>query len=176
MRARQLGYLAVCVAALFASPIVASASEIAVDFNFEKEVYYDLGEPDLDDVAGFTFIVGAEDIFITHLGFYDLGRRGLGDPHPVGIYDVESEELVVSTTVPSGTSAKLDGQFRFVRVATTKLTAGKQYVILGYRPPNSDVICYDCEELFVAPFVTYHDQVALNGSLEAPLGGLVFTT
>ena len=48
-------------------------------------------------------------------------------------------------------------------------------MILGYRPPNSDIICYDCEELIVAPFVTYNDQVALNGEEGAPLGGLVFT-
>lgn len=170
--------LAVCVLTVVGLPAAASAADVAVDFNIENDWYPDGGEVGCDDVVGYRFTVGMRDIYVTDLGFWDMGQNGLNDPHPVGIYDIATQSLVVSATVPSGKEGTLNGFFRYVPVPRIKLMAGKQYVILGYRPVADaafDFVAYDCAELIVAPFIRYDDQVALNGDPESPLDGLVFT-
>ena len=166
MRARQLVCLFVCVAALIASPVVATASMLAVDFAPPIESQVDYYE---DDVAGFKFTVGTDDIVVTDLGFFDRNQNGLFEAHPVGIYEYDTEALVVSATVPSGTAGTLDSLFRFVSITPTTLTAATEYVIVGYRPTAGDPIAFNVSDLSVAPFITYDNNVAKNDT-----GGLVF--
>jgi hypothetical protein len=50
------------------------------------------------------------------LGVFDADRNGLAESHQVGIWVEASRALIVSTNVPSGVGAPLDGDFRFVDI------------------------------------------------------------
>lgn len=84
-------------------------------------------------VRGWEFTTNAP-LQITQLGYFDshdpISGDGLGllNSHDVGIWD-SSETLLGSATVPSGTTAPLDGAFRFVSVTPIALTAGQTYVV-----------------------------------------------
>ena len=69
-------------------------------------------------------------VTVTGLGYFDAGNDGLFDSHPVGIFDGNGV-LLVSATVPSGTSGTLQEGFRFTTAATTVLGPGF-YTIGGY--------------------------------------------
>src|SRR5688500_14478018 len=71
-----------------------------------------------DDLTGFRFTVGPADVSVTELGFFDDGRDGLGEAHEVAIYDVATRKEIVRASVPAGTAATLEGDFRFVVVAS----------------------------------------------------------
>jgi hypothetical protein len=122
-----------------------------------------------DDTIGFRFTVGADDILVSSLGFYDEGADGLVDPHDVGIFTT-SGSLLASLTVPNGVVATLDSGFRMVDLPTAfSLDSGASYVILGYRPTASDAIRYDVS-LTTSSLITYDTEIAQNAT-----GGLIFT-
>src|SRR5215813_55040 len=62
-------------------------------------------------------------VTVSALGAYDYELDGMQFPTPVGIFD-SSCKLVVSATVPAGTSAALIDGFRYVGVAPVVLAAG----------------------------------------------------
>ncbi len=118
-----------------------------------------------DDLTGFRFTVGATNLTVTDLGFFDQGGNGLGEAHAVGIYDVGSQQLIVSATLPAGTEAALDGAFRYVPLATPgTLTANTTYVAVAYRTTAVDGVAYQVSNLKVSPLLTYNSNVAANGS------------
>src|SRR5688500_17849486 len=57
---------------------------------------------------------------VTGLGWFDDGANGLGLAHQVGIWN-PAGTLLTSATVPAGTAAALDGQFRTVPVTAITL-------------------------------------------------------
>lgn len=70
----------------------------------------------------------ALDIEVTSLGYVDPAKDGLVHAHRVGIFDVETEELVVSAVV--GPMSALDGYFRWEQLeAPVALRAGHPYVV-----------------------------------------------
>jgi len=72
------------------------------------------------------------DIDVVQLGYYDdlFGSgEGLNVPHQVGIYHVNTMELVVQATVPEGTAAPRENLFRYVDVPPTRLLAGEEYIV-----------------------------------------------
>ncbi|MFQ5423437.1 MAG: hypothetical protein ACE5F9_05590 [Phycisphaerae bacterium] len=74
------------------------------------------------------------DIAVSSLGWYDdtaASPDGLLVSHDVGIFEVATQTLVVSTTVPAGTTTTKINEFRFVPVTPVTLTAGTAYVIVG---------------------------------------------
>lgn len=77
----------------------------------------------------------AEIIQVTALGWYDdtfSTADGLAVSHTVGIWNLSTQALVTSMTVPSGMVAPRIGNFRFVDLpAAVPLAAGTQYVIGG---------------------------------------------
>ena len=80
-----------------------------------------------DSTFGWSFTANS-DINVVDLGVFDDSQNGLTDSHQVGIWD-SSGTLLVSATVPSGTGATLDDQFRTVSVSSTELLAGQKYFI-----------------------------------------------
>jgi hypothetical protein len=91
---------------------------------------------------------------VNQLGWYDQGGDGLGQSHPIGIWDLNLETLIVSATVPAGTAATLDGGFRMVSIPNTILASG-QYAIGGLTDPNAgDLLYLDVTEL-VNPAVSW---------------------
>ena len=81
----------------------------------------------VDNNVGFEFST-TRSISITDLGFFDQGVDGLAESHEVGIWRVSDQSLLVSGTVASGTTAPLDGDYRYVAVAPTVLAAGNYIV------------------------------------------------
>ncbi len=73
-----------------------------------------------------------DDVEVTALGYYDdlfSGGEGLDVPHPVGIYDVATRELVASISVPAGTAAPRENLFRYAEIPPARLTAGREYIV-----------------------------------------------
>jgi hypothetical protein len=85
---------------------------------------------------GWSFNVSGPAIMVSALGWYDAGSNGLLNPHTVGIYS-SSGTLLVSATVPSGTTGTLDNGFRMVSITPFRLNPGS-YVIAGFNPNSSD--------------------------------------
>jgi len=85
---------------------------------------------------GWEFTANA-DIWVTALGFYDAGQDGLNTTHEVGIFGLD-QSLLTQTTVGSGTSATLDGWFRYNLVDNAlKLSAGLTYLIAAVTTGDS---------------------------------------
>lgn len=68
-------------------------------------------------------------IRVTALGFYDDLRNGLAASHEVGIYEVDTCNLVVSTTVQPSDPLEGTGFFRYHSVTPVTLTSGKDYYV-----------------------------------------------
>jgi hypothetical protein len=62
-----------------------------------------------------------EDVTVTSLGYFDAGQDGLHEAHDVGIFD-SLGNLLTFTTVGAGTSADLDGKFRYTDITPFALT------------------------------------------------------
>jgi hypothetical protein len=78
---------------------------------------------------------------VTALGHLDAQGDGLGTDHEVGIFD-DTGMLLTSAIVPSGTTAALDGDFRFIDITPVTLSAAQQYTIAGYYTNTADAIVY----------------------------------
>lgn len=104
------------------------------------------------------------------LGFYDEGADGLGEAHEVGIFDLATEKLVVSATIPAGTVASASGGFRYVCIPPTTLSGDKAYAALAHRTTNVDGIGFSCGKVEEAPFLTFYRTLGASSA-----EGLVFT-
>ncbi len=114
-----------------AAPVVHALTAV----NFENTAGLSLGE--VPFTLGWEFTANAN-IQATSLGLFDSGQDGLLDSHAIGLWN-SAENLLVSTTIPSGTAAPLvDGKFRFVSVTPTNLTAGENYIIGALFLPERD--------------------------------------
>jgi hypothetical protein len=88
---------------------------------------------------------------VNELGWYDQGGDGLSRSHPIGIWDLNSQALIVTVTVPAGTAATLDGGYRMVSIPNTILAMG-QYVIGGLTDPSDgDALYLNVTEVISPP-------------------------
>ena len=128
-------------------------------------------DSDSDDLQGYRFTVGANDVGVSGLGFFDSGRDGLHSDHPVGIFQVEGRRLVAKGVVPKGKAGRLEGDFRYIVIPKVVLQAKTTYVVLSYRPQSqtSDEITIGVSGLKVRPEITINSEIGRNGS-----GGLIF--
>src|SRR5690348_318578 len=62
-------------------------------------------------------------VTIDSLGYFDAEGDGFLTPHTIGIFD-SSGNLVTSTTIGTGTTSTLNGQFRYQNIAPVTLQAG----------------------------------------------------
>jgi len=84
------------------------------------------------NVTGSRFTVGASQLNVTKLGFYDLGANGLSSGHEVGIYRVSDQFLLGSASIATGTSATLDAGFRWTDLAAAiSLAANTAYAVVA---------------------------------------------
>jgi len=111
-------------------------------FNAGTTVFNQNGPGTFDQVVGYTFTVGANDLRVRALGEWDVAAaRGLNDGLAssilVGLWDNSTGALLASTFVPTGTAGtRLVDDFRFVDLATTVLLAsGKSYTLGDRRFP-----------------------------------------
>ncbi len=85
------------------------------------------GDPGFSGSLGYNFNL-SQPYAVSALGFYDELEDGLLSSHMVGIFDATSQALLISGTVPSGSSSPLLAGFRWLSVPQQVLNAGS-YVI-----------------------------------------------
>jgi PEP-CTERM motif len=118
--------MALCLVALAALPGRVQAQSPA--FSFTGGVSF---VPSTVSTFGYTFTVGAHPISVTQLGFWDHNLDGLGEAHPITLWDATGITVPGgSTTVPSGTAGILIGSYRYESLgAPLTLAAGGSYTL-----------------------------------------------
>ena len=144
-----------------------SSSALSPTFSFSSPVELEFSG---NYNIGTEFTVGSNDIVVDQLGFYDKDQDGLQVSHQVGIWDVSTQSLVASTTIPSGTSAPLDGFFRYFPLNNlVTLNANSTYRISGQHlsSANADQV----GRWFTADVVYDSSLITVNGGGYHELSG-----
>jgi len=89
---------------------------------------------------GFEFST-LSNVTIDSLGYFDCGGDAFLTPHTVGIFD-SSGNLVTSTTLGTGTSSTLNGQFRYQNIAPVTLPGGQSWTLAATTGGNQDAWAY----------------------------------
>lgn len=118
---------------------------------------------------GFRFAV-LQNMTVTSLGVYDANRNGLLNQGQVGLWNA-SGTLLATAFVPAGTSAELDGYFRYTSIAGVNLVSGVDYIIGSYL--NDAASSFRTNQGGVA---TIDSNVLLKSDRYSSNGGLVFPT
>lgn len=113
---------------------------------------------------GWSFTANSN-IDVVDLGVFDDSQNGLTDSHQVGLWN-SSGTLLTSTTVPSGTGATLDDQFRMVGVSPIELFAGQQYFIGALYTTGDDPLIFPggATGFATASQITFDDATFASGS------------
>ncbi len=90
-----------------------------------------------DQLYGWFFNTSAG-IDVDALGVGDADGHALFVSHDVGIYDVSSQNLLVSTTVPSGSGGTLLNGFRYEDITPFHLAAGSYVIVMTMPQFNND--------------------------------------
>lgn len=85
----------------------------------------------LTRMLGWQFTV-TEPLSVSALGWFDLRQDGLARSHEVGLWNRDTQALLGSVVVASGTVGTLDGFFRYTSLGSAvALSSGTTYVIAG---------------------------------------------
>lgn len=136
----------------------------AVSFPAQKPM-----EPPYNECSNGWEFKPAVDINVTALGFYDDSGNGLRQPHPLGIFDADTEELLVRTTVQR--QSPLDGLFRFTKIKPVTLEAGRSYVVVTVSDSPFEPEVENPTGLVFAPdieFVGYRETLTNEFVFPAP--------
>lgn len=108
---------------------------------------------------------------VVSLGVWDFGNDGLNAAHDVGIWDAAGT-LLSSVSVGSGTSALLDGGYRWVDLTSSvSLLMGSTYTVGAYYgSSNADLVADLVAAASVDPRINVQGSVQLSGA------GLAFAT
>jgi hypothetical protein len=90
------------------------------------------GDPSFKGTVGYRFTASTA-LTVSALGFFDDQEDGLLSSHEVGIFAATSQQLLGSATIAAGSSAYLQGGFRWVSISPFTLTPG-DYVIAATLP------------------------------------------
>jgi hypothetical protein len=125
-------------------------------------------------------------VVVTGVGWYDVGRDGLVSSHEVGLWTgslYNYTSLVFSATVPAGTAAPLEGDWRKVNFNVSLTLEPGFYVVGGTFHGNGDDTAEFADGLTVDPRVftsstdarTIAPFFAIGGGFRAPYtGALVY--
>ena len=122
---------------------------------------------------GYDFTVGAEDIVVSALGFWDQDSDGLFEDHQVGIWNSDGSTLLASTTIAAGTGSVLDSGFRFENIANLTLSAGTNYLIGAFNGTTGNDQVTRFATATADPAITLGStrfDLAFDGSFSAPIG------
>jgi len=155
--------------------VSAQAGNIALTFTGGQPFFGMVGPLPL--TIGWEFSLSTP-VIVTQLGFYDVGNNGYPPPgdgllvsHPVAIWDVSTQTLMASATVPQGTSAPLDQDFRWVSVSPFTLAAGTYRIgaEIAVNGENYDDFYYsDTDTRTTAYPVNYNSGALLQGAFGYP--------
>jgi PEP-CTERM motif len=126
-----------------AQPALAALIVTSSGYNSGTTVFNQNGLGQFDQVVGWTFTVGANDLQVTALGEWDKSAAqgqssaGLASSILVGLWDNSNGSLLASAFVPTGTAGTtLINDFRFVDLAApVVLDSGKTYTLGDRRYP-----------------------------------------
>jgi hypothetical protein len=93
------------------------------------------------------------DIKVTDLGYFDDRGDGQRRPHPVDIFDTDTEKLLVKTTVRK--KSPLDGAYHFAKIKPVTLKAGRSYEVATVSYPPFDPEVNGPTGLVLAPEIQY---------------------
>ncbi len=151
-----LGALALC---LLSTKAIAASVPALISFDNPTISTEGSTEP---YVIGYKFTVNT-DITITALGYFDCGQDGLGYAHEVGIWNENANEWeppLTYLTIPSGTTATLIGQYRYVDLATPlSLTAGNTYKIGAEVQGSQDNYIQRADNIVTDPRISFLQSV-----------------
>lgn len=120
---------------------------------------------------GFSFTANSS-IDVSALGIFDDSQDGLLESHEIGIFD-NSGNLLVSTTLGSGTSGTLINQFRYVNVAPVTLSGGATYFVGAVYETGADALIFPggSTGFTTAPQITYdQSRFGFGSTLTFPSG------
>lgn len=115
---------------------------------------------------GHTFTVTGTNLSISALGAYDYGSDGLNSAHTVTLFS--NQTALVSVTVPAGTSALLQGGFRFATLPEPVSLEPGNYAIVAYQM-NGDANNSDGYGDYGNP-----SRTGFNGSFTVHDGNTIF--
>jgi hypothetical protein len=130
------------VAALFAP---ATSFAAAIEFTSAPVAH------DSQLSLGFRFTTN-EALDVTSLGYYDDNQDGFVTSHEVGIFD-ENGALLISAVLGAGSTASLDGHYRYVPVTPITLAANSSFVIAATTFGEADAYAYGIKDATIAGFV-----------------------
>ncbi|MBU6411245.1 MAG: immunoglobulin domain-containing protein, partial [Verrucomicrobia bacterium] len=87
---------------------------------------------------GCKFQVGASNVIVSHLGFFDQNNDGLAVSHQAGLFDAGGSTLLGQVTVPAGTDAYLTNGFRWMPLDPPLLLASNTTYIVAAMVGNGD--------------------------------------
>jgi hypothetical protein len=120
-------------------------------------------------------------IWVTALGYYDRNQDGLTLQHPVAIFDLTTTNQVAAAT--AGPGSTLSGLFRYTAITPVRLTAGRQYIVVGHHPGSNteDLAAYLSQAPTSGSGITYQgyyydygatiDLPTTNGGFSTPFFG-----
>ena len=99
---------------------------------------------------------------MTALGVLDHTGNGLAISHDVGIFSLSTQDLLVSTTVPSGTAGTLVSGFRFESLGSPVELAAGSYVIVMTMPEGN----LDYQTIFASSETTSSPVTYVNSRFD----------
>ena len=95
---------------------------------------------DYNGVVGCQYQVGATNVIVSHLGFFDAGDDGLAVSHQVGLFSssLASPTLLGQVVVPAGTTAYLTNGFRWMPLDPPLLLSSNTTYLVGGVVGNAD--------------------------------------
>jgi hypothetical protein len=132
------------------------------------------GDPSFKGTVGYRF-TASTDLTVSALGYFDDLEDGLLSSHDVGIFAATSQQLLGSATIAAGSSAYLQGGFRWVAISPFTLAPG-DYVIAATLP--GDPTSFDPVNYSATDPVTIEGMILSSQSLTqaADPVSLVFPT
>ena len=121
-------------------------------------------------VVGFAFTPN-KDITVGALGVFDLFGNGLYASFDVGIWDKQTQALLVQTKIQGGSSSALNEGFRWEAIPPLTLRAGTSYVVASY-----DGVDYEFIGVIHNSLLTHPDLSLEEGFLQDFQQGLSFPT
>jgi hypothetical protein len=147
---------AACI--VFLSVFMATAGQVAFASAAVAFTSPTIDFSNFTDLVGWQFTVN-NNITVDALGFYDNPANGIHSSHPIGIYDVATQELVLSGAV--GPADPYSAWFNWASVAPTVLLAGHTYDIVTVL--NGDNRTWNPNGITFDSNITYIEDVWSNG-------------
>jgi len=93
------------------------------------------------------------DVVVTSLGYYDRGRDGLTDVHPVTLFQAGTGREIAFARVTQTSVRRAN--FRYQSIQPVLLKGGQTYVVAAFTGGNNDPPADNPRDLIIAPQIGY---------------------